>query len=209
MAQFQETRPREDHTPKVGITKDDVTFLKQLQHELCTQDTMGNADPRFWVIRQSGDKIPAPEDYGDGVVVLDHGNENAEVATDLESFAKYLDSGEVDHIESCAYFNRSVKIVFDDKSSAGAYSLAGIVETVNEACGTDFIIQSVYERSVNVPDTLFLTHADCEDHLRKYDYNYKPDAHAYAMTAIRSPRFEQLIKLLQTADWDKAFPEDA
>jgi hypothetical protein len=35
------------------ITKEDIAFLADLQRELTTQDTVGQADPRFWVIRDS------------------------------------------------------------------------------------------------------------------------------------------------------------
>ena len=82
-----------------------------------------------------------------------------------------------------------------------AYDEHDIVELVESAGFGRY--EPVYEcrRSRVVPDTLFLTHKACEDHLRKYGYNYRKDAHAYAMTAIRSPQFEKLIKLLQTVDW--------
>lgn len=35
------------------ITKEDIAFLADLQRELTTQDTVGQADPRFWVIRDT------------------------------------------------------------------------------------------------------------------------------------------------------------
>lgn len=33
------------------LTKHDAVFLASLQHELVTQDTVGQANPRFWVVR--------------------------------------------------------------------------------------------------------------------------------------------------------------
>ena len=32
------------------MTKEEVDFLLQLQKEMNTQDSLGNADPRYWVI---------------------------------------------------------------------------------------------------------------------------------------------------------------
>lgn len=46
-------------------------------------------------------------------------------------------------------------------------------------------------------DTMFLTRKDAEDHLKKNAHNYDKTAHTYCMTAVRSPRVEKLIKLLQ------------
>lgn len=48
------------------------------------------------------------------------------------------------------------------------------------------------------PNIMFLTHKECENHLRKYGYNYSEDAHAYAMTAYRSPEVETLLNILET-----------
>ena len=51
------------------------------------------------------------------------------------------------------------------------------------------------------PDTFFLAHADAQDHLLRYGYNYDKHAHAYAMTATRSGRFSRLLHILRITDW--------
>lgn len=33
------------------INKEDIEFLKELQNEMLTQDTICQADPRFWVVQ--------------------------------------------------------------------------------------------------------------------------------------------------------------
>lgn len=66
-----------------------------------------------------------------------------------------------------------------------------------------------YEKvDIIYPDSMFLTHKECENHLRKYGYNYSEDAHAYAMTAYRSPEVETLLNLLETVDWDSVNLKD-
>ena len=43
----------------------DIQFLKELQQELKTQETDGNASPRFWVIKDYR-MVPASEKYDSG-----------------------------------------------------------------------------------------------------------------------------------------------
>ena len=41
----------EDKTPKHKMTEEERQFLLDLQKELNTQDTLSQADPRYWVIK--------------------------------------------------------------------------------------------------------------------------------------------------------------
>ncbi len=198
MPKFQETHPRPDTVTKKPLTAADLMFLSELQKILNTQDTMGNADPRFWVIAQTEER-PCPESCADRTVVVDEDGDT--VAHDLKSFAEWLDANNAEGVAGCTYFNKSVKIKFEDGHSDGAFSLEDAVELVKENGEPGLEIAYVQDEHKVVQDTLFLTHQDCEAHLETYGYNYKPDAHAYAMTAIRSPRFERLLKIIQETDW--------
>ena len=53
------------------LTANEITFLKELQDELNTQDTFGQADPRFWVVVQDH-WYPCPKGYEDRVRVVDN-----------------------------------------------------------------------------------------------------------------------------------------
>lgn len=44
------------------LTDEQRAFLIELQEELNTQDTVGQADPRFWVVRQKV-AVPCPDDW--------------------------------------------------------------------------------------------------------------------------------------------------
>lgn len=35
------------------INEEDIEFLRNLQHEMNMQDTVGQADPRFWVVMET------------------------------------------------------------------------------------------------------------------------------------------------------------
>ena len=41
----------EDEVEKHNITNEELEFLHELQKELNTQDTVSQANPRFWVIK--------------------------------------------------------------------------------------------------------------------------------------------------------------
>ena len=60
-----------DTVEKHKITDKEIKFLSDLQHELNTQDHVGQADPRFWVI-MGKEKCIVPEGYEDGVTLIDN-----------------------------------------------------------------------------------------------------------------------------------------
>ena len=200
MAQFQKREYHPDTTGKHVLTAEDVLFLHELQKELNTQPNMGNADPLYWGIAQMKE-TPTSEDYADATVAMDGSRDI--VARSLEGFAKYLDENDVDGIERCTYFNGSCTVHFTDGESEGAYSIDGLVDILKEHGIEEFDAGYVKQEQEIVRDEIFLTHKDCEDHLEAYGYNYRPEAHAYAMTAVRSPRYERLLKLIRTVDWSR------
>lgn len=205
---YQKTTPREDTKKKRPLAPEDIAFLNGLQHELNTQDTMGNRDPRFWVIRQEMTE-PCSEEDADETVVWSDGAA-AVVARDLPSFMEYLKEELGDKFEyrpdptdrkpKC--YEMSVRSAGDDdRCDCRAYGPDDAISCLREAGYRDYGLRYQKITQEIVQDRLFLTHKACEDHLRKYHYNYKANAHAYAMTAVRSPEVETLVDLLQSVDW--------
>lgn len=186
MAVFQKTVRRTDDIKKRPLSPDDVKFLAGLQKELNTQDTMCQRDPRFWVIKQTI-TVPAPLDDADEIVAVD--NESGDEYYTVQDVADFVACLQDDGIDADAVL--------------ACHDMASAVDAANGTPGLEGRLRAVGMRHqpVTVQDTFFLTHKDCEDHLRKYGYNYKPDAHAFAMTAVRSPAYETLLGLLQTVDW--------
>lgn len=71
------------------MNKEDIKFLKNLQHEMLTQDTVGQANPRFWVIIDKIKHYGIDSDYGyDGVEILSDGGEI--IATNLKELYEFL-----------------------------------------------------------------------------------------------------------------------
>lgn len=174
------------------MNKEDRNFLKELQHEMLTQDTVGQADPRFWVIMQK-ERIYGIEDgYGDSGCVVTH--ESEEFADNIEDCIEWIcnnyDKDDFDAIE---------KELFEELLQCS--SLESFVDLGNELIG-DFQLVRYVEVDNIVPDTLFLTYRECEEHIKRNYYHYKENAHPYAMTAWRSPQVERLYKIIQNTNWE-------
>ena len=52
------------------MNQKDKEFLKELQHEMNTQDTVCQADPRFWVVMETSREYGVSDDYCDGRVLV-------------------------------------------------------------------------------------------------------------------------------------------
>ena len=207
MPKFQKTTRRQDTVRKRPLDRDDITFLSKLQTELNTQDTMGNADPRFWVIAQT-EEVPGTPDEHDEAMLVD--KETGDTVKSLSELAEYLEEQGIgvhydpsDGMEGMLYILRKGETALKDHNYEHVYAtMQSVIDDVDDELGLETLrVGYVSRKSVIVKDTLFLTHKACEDHLRQYGYNYNPDAHAFAMTAVRSPEFETLLKLLQFVDW--------
>jgi hypothetical protein len=57
---------------KIEVSKEDYDFLKELQHELNTQDTDGQADPVYWSVMESREVLTLQYD-GDARIPFDDG----------------------------------------------------------------------------------------------------------------------------------------
>ena len=206
MAIFQKTRPHPDTTKKHAVTPEELKFLAELQTELNTQDDMGNADPRFWVIKETEETLGSPENYDSKLLLREE-----TVMRSLKDVADYVNEN-YDGDFSAELHDGCLTLYYDDDDGNGRYSIGswddftGLLDHIDDqdddGIWSGFRIVYALRRERIVPDTLFLTHADCEEHLRAYGYNYESDAHAFVMTAIRSPRYERLIRILQTVDFD-------
>ena len=204
MAKFHENlHYHDDTTVKHNITKDELDFLSNLQHELNTQDHVCQADPRFWVI-MGEEKQVVPSGYEDDVVLYDNDAAD-ELADGIENIIKFLnekfkDDGEPWTItqDYSSYTIKSNEDADYDEYLCDLDELETWLHEHNHACYTF----NYYSCKPKVyPNTMFLTEKAAATHLRQNDYHYDATAHTYAMTAWRSPEIEKLIKILQTVDF--------
>lgn len=77
-----------------------------------------------------------------------------------------------------------------------------LLEFVNENFGIGLYTCNYLDTYEIVPDTMFLTLRECEEHIKRNHYHYR-QPHPYAMTAWRSPQVEKLYEILENVDFDK------
>lgn len=192
---------------KRSLTQYDLVFLKELQRELNNQPTLATADPRFWVIRDyeyreatDGDDIEAVELFEDGegeIISLEEAVSRA--------YKDELDFGGEEHAKKWLEDNwlelGTDGCLWARYTNLGINISKGVIKDYaeNNALGCVFLTKLW----AIVPDTMFLTLREAEEHLKANSHHYSTEAHVYCMHAWRSPEVTQLIKLLHTVDFDE------
>lgn len=172
-------------------------FLKELQHEMLTQGTVGQANPRFWVVMQDVKIYGIDFDYDiTGQTIIYDGEEIGDTLEDVYDFL-------VDYIqdESLEY---TIKLNNDSILIDGFEPLT----TMGDAF--DFMEYELHLENIDlinyriekqvVSDTMFLTLRECKEHIKLNSYHYK-NPRPYAMTAWRSPQVARLYEILMNTDW--------
>lgn len=208
MAQFHKNlHHHNDTTEKHPITKEELDFLSDLQHELNTQDHVGQADPRFWVI-MGQEKQVVPSGYEDDVTLYDklYDNDAAEeLANGIDDIIKFLNKKFKDNDEpweitqECSSY--TIKSKEDDEYDEYLCDLEELETWLHEHNYKHCTFHYYSCKPKVYPDTMFLTEKSAANHLKENYYHYDDTAHTYAMTAWRSPEVEKLIKILQTVDF--------
>nr|DAX85791.1 MAG TPA: hypothetical protein [Caudoviricetes sp.] len=175
------------------MNREDRDFLKELQHEMLTQDPVCQANPRFWAVMQKERVYGIEEGYGDSGCIVTH--EYEEFADNVEDCIEWIcDNYNKDD------FDESEKELFEELIQCS--NLEDFIDLANELIG-GFQLVRYTEIDRIVPDTMFLTYRECEEHIKRNYYHYKKDARPYAMTAWRSPQVERLYNIIQNTNWEE------
>lgn len=202
MAYYHKLEHHKDKTPKHKITEEEREFLRGLQKELNTQDNLGQADPRFWVIEGTKRTFS----YGDNCCIVD---DDGDILLDsMEEVYDYIIDNLGD-INDNANVKFKVELVDDEflitDETGTEYTeyrdLEGICDFLNDHLCDGYRIEYYALEPIIYENRMFLTQKDAENHLRLNHYHYSDDAHTYAMTAWRSPEVEKLIKILREVEW--------
>ena len=215
MAKYWENlKYHEDTVVKEKLSNDDIKFLKELQKELNTEDNVGTASPRYWVIRQPERIYHVDRDEADYYVFLD--DDYQELT--LEELKNYLEDVYDDNLKSVDIkdgvltfeyldeFSEEIEkytIDFYNSSLESSYSVDKVLELL------ELEVNVVYYKEIDatVDNCMFLTQIDAENHLRANDYHYHEKARTYCMCGWRSPRFERLINILSKTDFESMLEE--
>lgn len=189
----------------LNINKADIEFLKNLQHVMNTQDTVCQADPRFWVVEGTEREYGIEAGYEDGCEIVTY--DGTVIASNMEEAYEYIK-------ENADIPDENLNnLVFDPVLDTIIYTVKDEDETI--MFDFDDVIDFLREDEDNMrvanyrniekifPNTMFITNDECKAHIKANYYHYPKDAHSYAMTAWRAPQVERLWKILQTINWDE------
>jgi hypothetical protein len=174
-------------------TKEDIHFLKELQHELKTQENDGQAAPRYWSIMDYKWEV-TEEGHEDRVSLFDG---DACETLDLDEYVDEILNG-----ERKDDFTGEELSELEYRKEYGSPS--GVFDWIKEYDDGNRYYP-IYEKEISFIawDTLFFTKKEAKQHLEKNRHHYSSKAHTFAMTAWRAPKMERLMKILETFDWDK------
>lgn len=163
----------------IELSDQDYEFLKELQHELNTQTTDGNAQPVFWGVMETREE-GVPEGCGEPRVYMGDGG-TLRLNDAIEYTEEYITDGNREQWERL------------DKTS-----MEDFVGFCNDALRWNDVRVVDVERKSRLSDTTgaFLTKRACQQYIEKYGYNHS-NPQTYAMTAYRNFELERLLTILR------------
>ncbi|MBQ9532418.1 MAG: hypothetical protein IJR71_00425 [Prevotella sp.] len=169
---------------QIEIPQEDYEFLKELQNELNTQPSDGNAQPVYWGVLEDYEALTF-EGEGEARIPHDDG------AYSLEELV-----GEIN--DDSEFFSLSLK---SEWNAVDKNDLDEVMDFVNKNWNERNIIGKPYW--VEIKDKIcrdagaFLTKRACKEYIEKFGYNHR-NPRTYAMTAYRNFELERLLNILRT-----------
>ena len=179
------------------MKKEDIEFLKELQHEMLTQDHVCQANPRFWVVMQEIKDYWVNDD-ADGIFIYSCQDGESVFEGGIEEVTEWIK--ELDDVKDCKFDVCYVEFTYEEEEFAigDANELQRFLDEYDK---DNYSVGEYRIREEIVPNTMFLTLRECKEHIKSNSYHYnKP--HSYAMTAWRSPKVQRLYEILEKTDWD-------
>lgn len=168
------------------MKKEDIEFLRDLQHELNTQEHDEQKEPRYWGIAENIMR-PTPEGCGDAVLYVGDGG----VMT-CEEFAEWIERDKYYEGHEEEWSEVDVKDIND---------LETFARYVLKWKNVRIVWQEMKHHCIGEDSNVFLTKRACKAHIEANRHHYS-QPHTYAMTAWRNPEFERLLKILMTMNLD-------
>lgn len=182
------------------MTPKDLQFLLDFSIERQTQETDGNAQPVYWSIAETQERVTDSDfcekviyGYQDGDEVLfktkdelfDFLKENLEDDVFSKINAEYRDNDDLDEI--------IYSLEYTSIHELNKHGLPGTFFT--------YSMEILHDQVRN--DTMFLLKSDAKRHLETNKHNLKSSAHTYAMTAFRSGKTERFLELIGSTEFQK------
>jgi len=167
----------------IEISKEDYDFLKDLQHELNTQDNDGTADPLYWGVLEEEEEY-VPEGCGEPRISNDDGSWT------LDEAVKYVNDIIIE-------YDKGIQDMWnDDIWKDDAEDVCNFMRETLKWDWCDVYYVEKVDRISNYSGA-FLTKRACKQHIEKNHYHYD-NPRTYAMCAYRNYELERLLKILKT-----------
>ena len=161
------------------LTKEDLSFLKELANKIRTQDNCGTRTPLFFQVRETKTRI-VPEGYGDKSILVDTQGDYTEYET-ASDFVDSLDECELEELED------------EEVEDLRNMSLSEIAEWAEDHGHDGVKCFSVEEYNTRYGS--FLTSDACQKHIDQNHYHYKKPV-CYADHVWRNYELERLLEIV-------------
>lgn len=171
----------------IELSEYDYNFLKELSHELNTQDNDGTADPVIWGVMEDKE-VFVPENCGYPKITYDEGTWTLEEAVeeinqsiheyDTEIQEEWKEVDKEDIYEVCDFMSEKLKWDYYD------IVWAEMSEEINHIQG----------------GLAFITKRACKDYIKRYGYNHS-NPRPYGMCAYRNYELARLLNILKEIDF--------
>ncbi len=197
---------------KRDLTANDIVFLNELQNEMNTQDTVGQASPRYWAVRDIERVYDIALEIAEKIEILRDGDV---IANSFNDFINYLNAylNENEKPFELVAFSSNREYSIDVKNQDGELIrfCEVSVDVLIDKLQDKEVLSTYYEyraRGYNEEfrikeSSFFLTNDECKKHIKENAHHYTERAHSYAMTAWRSPQVEKLYELLENINFEK------
>lgn len=159
------------------MTKEEIDFLLRLQKEMNTQDSLGNRDPRYWVIRNWDKAYGKNLNNSDGILVFD--NTSGETICDIPNAEFDSKTAEICSSKIIELINERLTEKLDKAATEDiedkirtASIVSSIEDVITEICDEYSLDVEVTDYEYYPSDSgMFLTHKAALEHLRDNDYH--------------------------------------
>lgn len=176
---------------KINLTDEECEFLKDLQHELNTQETDGSAQPVFWGVEETVEECRG--EYGDWggdpYIRYDDGKWT------LEEAIEEVNENIIDYPQD----------IISEWEDVDKTCVEDVYEFMSERLKWDTVYGVVYIEKVEriTPFTgAFLTKRACKNYIERYGYNHN-NPHTYAMTAYRNFELQKLVNIIKNLTFEE------
>lgn len=190
------------------MKKEDIEFLNELKNEMLSQDKNYGVNTCFWAVMQEvkdySYSIPHKGEE-DGVEIIKDGEKvcDGNLKSISEWLKKFLEDNDIE-INNYIYdeYGNFIDITFLEGNSYIIENAEDLISVLNDMSYDDYSFVTYKIREEIVPNTLFLTKKECENHIKANGYHYT-NPNPCAIRWGENAQIKKLFNILKNTDWDK------